>query len=274
MARFKRKINWKSILSATLAVVILVGCAAGITALVRKDTKTISSLSFKRGELNAEGDYVETNEALFTEEMFECMGLVIETDVKFTDEFKVFYYNYDGVFLSSSDVYTKTTRLEIPELAKYARVVIYLDEEAKWNDVYKHAKLLDIKVDKDQNFALYDHFKIDEEHPNVQVTWANTHQKVNYENYVDGWSPCTPINVSGWNNLVLIFDDSEDNKDLVYFFTSGTGDTEMIVPAGSVQKRLNGGLTEVIIEVPEGAETFYTNTLTDAKHHYVINQYN
>ena len=286
---FKTKGKWKSILCGILVVATLIVACAGIAAIAKKDTKTISSLAFEQGGLNAEGVFdPEIENAIFTEEMFECMGLVIETDVKFTDSFEVFFYNYDGVFLSKTDSYTKTTRLDVPELAKYARVVITSDEEIGFFDVYKHARLLDIKVNKEQNFELYNYFVIMEEYTDKIVSYTNTEKIVAYQNYLyfeatesennvlaTGWSPVKAIKVNGWKNLVFRFNDAADSKDLVYFFTKVNSEgNEEIVPAGSVQKRLNGGMTEFIIEVPEGAEILHTNTLTDAKHHYIINQYN
>lgn len=288
MAKFKGKSKWKSILCGILVVATLIGACAGIAAISKKETKTISSLSFTRGMLDEEGIYQSSETSIFTEDMFECMGLVIEPDVKFTSEYQVFFYNFDGVFLSSSEKYTKTTRLEVPELAKYARVVIYTDEEISFWGVNKVARTLDIKVDKEQNFELYNHFSLDETNPDKVVTYDINGAGLNYSQMIKwfgtdsesnvsatGWSPVLPIRVNGWNNVYLKFNDAADAKDLIYFFTKVNADgVEEIVPAGSMQSRLNGGLVEVIIEVPEGAQIFHTNTLTDAKHHYVINQYN
>jgi hypothetical protein len=163
MARFKRKINWKSILSATLAVVILVGCAAGITALVRKDTKTISSLAFKCGDLDENGVYTPSETAIYTKEAFDCIGLRVEPDFEFNGTYDVYYYDYNGNFLEKRvdlvDIYDE----DFP-LAKMARIVIHPeipedvdkdDFKVKFYEVTKYANLLKITVDKDQDY-LYD----------------------------------------------------------------------------------------------------------------------
>lgn len=160
MARFKRKINWKSILSATLAVVILVGCAAGITALVRKDTKTISSLAFKRGDLDENGEYVISDQAIYTEEAFNCIGLRVEPEFEFQGTFDVFYYNYNGDLVETKRGLDKIFDEDHP-LAKMARVVIHpeipddVDEDdfkIKFYEVTKLANKLKITVNKDQNY--------------------------------------------------------------------------------------------------------------------------
>ncbi len=289
MAKSRTKSKWKSIVCGIVVVAVLIACVAGIAVLSKRETKSISSLAFEEGGLNAEGVFdPEVENAIFTEEMFECMGLVIETDVKFTDKFQVFFYNFDGVFLSSSEQYTKTTRLEVPELAKYARVVIYADEEIKWYEMNKLARMLDIKVDREQNFELYNYFSMIPDNLDSVYTYNYSQKKASIGHflyytepdsdlnvYSIGWSPCKPINVEGWNNLIMKFEKAEDAEELIYFFTMVNKEgVEVIVPLGTHIQRLNGGMTEFIIEVPEGAETFYTNTLTASKHHYVINQYN
>lgn len=286
---FKTKGKWKSIVCGILVVAVIIGACAVISVIAKKETKNISDFAFERGGLNDEGVFdPEIENAIFTENMFECMGLVIETDVKFTDSFEVFFYNYDGVFLSKTDSYTKTTRFDVPELAKYARVMINTEEEVKWYEVNSLARKIDIKVNKEQEFALYNHFAIMEDQKDKIVAYSNEKGEVMYQEYLyydslnsennvlaTGWSPVKAIKVNGWKNLVFRFDDAADSKDLAYFFTKVNSEgSEEIVPAGSVQKRLNGGMTEFIIEVPEGAEILHTNTLTDAKHHYIINQYN
>ena len=288
MVKYKVKSKWKSIVAIVLVIGALIAVCAGLAVLSKKETKTISRWSFERGSIDENGDYIDDNTSIFTKDMFECMNLSVEADVRFKHEYQVFYYNFDGVYLSCSDRYLKTTRLEIPELAKYARVVIFTDEEIGYFETAKIAQLLDIKVAKKQNFALYDYFKIDEDNIDKVVTYNNKSNQIEYGDYLTwggtsessasmlatGWAPIVPIKVTGWNNLYLSFNNAEDSENVIYFFTTGSGDSEVIVPANSVQKRINGGLTEIIIEVPDGANTFYANGLVNEKHHYVINQYN
>ena len=160
MARFKRKINWKSILSATLAVVILVGCAAGITAFVKKDTKTISSLAFKCGDLDDNGDYIASETAIYTKDAFECIGLRVEPDFEFNGTYDVYYYDYNGNFLEKRvdlvDIYDE----DFP-LAKMARIVIHpeipeeedeKDFKINFYEVASIAKTVKVTIDKDQEY--------------------------------------------------------------------------------------------------------------------------
>ena len=288
MARNRRKISLKKILCLILVGVVAVTVIGGVAAFAKKDTKTLSSTIFSRGGLDENGDYVNTNKSIFTEEMFECLGLVVTPDIKFNGTYQIFYYNYDGVYLSKSPVYEKTTRLNIPELAKYARIVLTIDDDddIDWFEKYKYANLVEIKVQKEQNFVLYDYFNIDTTRPDTVVSYD---EEIIYGKHLywggsedspdtvmaTGYSPLIPITVKDWKNIVLVFDDAVDSEHIIYFFTkTDTDGNEVIVPVGTFQKRLDGGSYEVLIEVPEGAEKFYSNTLTDTDYHYSIYRYN
>ena len=284
--RTKRKINWKKVISIVCVVILSISCLGLISSCFKNDDNKTIHPSFTRGGLDENGEYVETKTSIFTEDMFECLGLRVTTDIKFKGTYQIFYYNYDGVFLSASDTYTKTTRLSLPELAKYARIMITpaSGEELGYFDVYGVKKLVDISVQKNQDFSLYNYFKIDEEHPDQIYSYSSDDEKVILGSYLywygsvdegnvlaTGYSPVHPINVSGWKNVVLVFDDAEDSANIAYFFTDTEG---KIVPPKTILKRFDGGSYEYVVEVPEGAATFYTNTLTDVSGHYIINRYN
>ena len=283
----KRKISWKKIVCGILAIIVIISCIGGISSCFKKDTtKAVGALSFSRGGLDENGNYVDTKASIFTEDMFECLGLVVTPDIKFNGTYQLFYYNYDGVFLEASQVYTKTSRLTIPELAKYARIMITVDgdEDIGYFEMLEYAALVEIEVQKKQNFVLYNYFKIDEANPDKIYSYSSSDYKVilgSYLHWYDednesnvlatGYSPVYPINVKGWKNVVLVFDDAKDSENIPYFFTDADG---KIVPPNTILRRFVGGSCEYIVEVPNGATTFYTNTLTDKDGHYVINRYN
>lgn len=278
--------KWKSIISAVLVCALIAGALGAVMAIAGNETKKISNLAFERGRLDENGIFVEDNTAIFTEDMFECIGLHIETNVKFNHEYQIFYYNFDGVFLECSEKYTVTSRLDIPELAKYARVVVYTDEEISFYQVNSIARTLDIKVSKKQNFALHNHFMIDESNPDRVVTYNVVDGGVNYSTCLEwygedselnvlatGWSPVLPVDVTGWEKVFLKFENASDSNELIYFFTRIVDEKETIVPANTPHKRLNGGTVEFVLEVPDGAEIFHANTRTEKSHHYSIYQY-
>lgn len=160
MAKFNRKISWKSIISIVLIIAAVVAIGAGVSALAKRDTKNISSLSFSRGGLDEKtGQHVETKATLYTEEAFDCKGLRIEPDFDSHFTYDVYYYGEDGVFLESRLGLTGIYDEDYP-LQMKARVVIHPEipkgESAKdykinFYEIQSIASKLKITVDKDQN---------------------------------------------------------------------------------------------------------------------------
>ena len=169
---FNRK--WKGIICGILVIAILIGACAGIAAIVKKDSKKISSSAFSRGDLDSKGEYIESNQAIYTAEAFECKGLKIEPDFEFKGSFDVYYYDENGYFIDSKKDMRYTYNEDYP-LAYAARVVIHPeiptdvkkdDFKIKFYEVLKYAKMLTITVDKDQTYNydgcinLYDSTKV------------------------------------------------------------------------------------------------------------------
>ena len=168
MSKFKfRRINWKSILIISLALVLGVGAIAGVSSIVKDEKTTLSSLEFKRGALNDLGFYIESDQSIYTKDLIECQGLEIEPDFEVIGNYRVYYYdankNYMGatkLFSAQEDgVYTKGE--DFP-YAKYCRIVITptpekdedgnVDEDFKINfyEVAGYANKYKISVNKDQ----------------------------------------------------------------------------------------------------------------------------
>ena len=168
MVRYRKKINWKSLLTAVLAVLLFAGAVVGIASMGGKETKTISSLSFKVGAIDENGVFAKSDTSIYTKDMFECQGLKIEPDFETTGTYQVFYYGEDKAFLGATEVmeanagaYAKGE--EFTE-AKYARIVITpeipVDEDGKEIEDFKirslqvagYANDYTITVNKDQTF--------------------------------------------------------------------------------------------------------------------------
>ena len=178
MARYRKKIKWKSLLSAGLAVLMLVGAVVGITSITSKETKSISSLSFKVGAIDESGNYVDSDTSIYTKEMFECQGLTVEPDFEAAGTFRVFYYDQDKAFLGSTGVLNAADGVYIQgksavELsAKYARIMITPepsvneksdDKEFKisFYEVVGYANEYTIMVNKEQPSGVYNFYQID-----------------------------------------------------------------------------------------------------------------
>ena len=158
MAKYRRRIDIKGIITAIFAVAILAGIIAVCVAFFGKDTKTISFASFSTGDLDANGEFTKSATTVYTKDYFECQGLAVEIDFESSSEYEVFYYREDKSFIGSTgaldDYYEKGLTYDN---AKYAKIVIYPELEAGvtkialW-DVWKYAKDLKITVNKDQTF--------------------------------------------------------------------------------------------------------------------------
>ena len=170
---FKKRRKLKTIISVVLVLGLSAGIVGGIVALSRKDTETISSTAFTRGDLDSNGRYVESNQAIYTKEAFYCQGLRIVPDFESKVTYDVYYYDYNDILLECiiglSGVYDE----DYP-LAKTARIVIHpeIPNDVKASDfkinfweVVGYADDLKITVDKKQvlyeSGNLYDDSKVE-----------------------------------------------------------------------------------------------------------------
>lgn len=153
---FKSKKS-KRIVTWILASLLLIGGVFGATALFRNaksETKEINP-SYAVGALNTStGKYVESKQAMYTKEAFECQGLTITLDFDSTMKYRVFFYNDTDIFIHESGVLSGSFMpTSVPPLAKYARVMLMPDDEdISFFDKFNYAKEVTIKVNKVQDF--------------------------------------------------------------------------------------------------------------------------
>ena len=169
MARYRKKIKWKNLLSTVLAVLLFAGAFIGIVNVSNRDTKSVSALSFKLGAVDETGIFVKSETSIYTKDMFECQGLKIEPDFEATSTYQVFYYGEDKTFLGATDTLKASDGIyemgdEFAE-AKYARIVITpetpVDEDGKLVKDFKihsyqvagYANDYTITVNKNQTFG-------------------------------------------------------------------------------------------------------------------------
>lgn len=162
---FKKKVKLRTIISVVLVIAAVIGLGAGISAIARDETKTISSVgTFIRGSINAKGEYEPGNDSIVTEDVFSCYGLTITPDFDCRSSYQIFWYNMDKLAMGSTAVMNTVYAQDIPECAKYCRVVITPEKESKddeisfW-DVSSIASKIKIEVNKDQSVLPIDYFK-------------------------------------------------------------------------------------------------------------------
>lgn len=153
--RYIKKSN-SSLISAILVIALVIGAVGVFTSLGGKDTRTISSFAFSKGEIDSSGKVKDSNTAIYTTDMFACQGLTIEVDFETSLKYAVYYYRQDGSFIGKTDLLNSLyEKGEDFTSAKYARVVIYPElkgEKINFWEVYGYANNLVITVSKDQKF--------------------------------------------------------------------------------------------------------------------------
>lgn len=172
MSRFRfNKIKWDKIISAVVVVVLLVGCVAGLATIFNTKTTDVSDFNFKKGALDSAGFYTESDTSIYTKDLIECQGLVIEPDFEATGDYQVFYYGADKVFIGATELmdahldgmYTKGSDFAF---AKYCRIVISPDTptdndgypvddwKIRFWEVAGYADDYKISVNKNQKYSL------------------------------------------------------------------------------------------------------------------------
>ena len=165
-----KKRKMKSIISAVVAIVIILGCAAGAVAIFGNKTKSISP-TFTAGSLDLAGQYVESTETLYTKELVDCLGMTVTPDFEYEGEYQIFWYNHDGIYLGCEEKTTEAFRDDVPSIARYCRIVLFPDlteakdnlaedEEFKFNLITaaQYAKGINIEIYRNQTFEPEDFF--------------------------------------------------------------------------------------------------------------------
>ena len=172
--RFRfNKIKWDQVISAALVIVVLVGCVAGLATIFNSKTTNVSELTFKKGALDNNGFFIESDTSIYTKDLIECQGLVIEPDFEANGEYQVFYYGSNKAFVGCTDKMDAHTdgiyeKGDTYSFAKYCRIVISpdapLDEDGfvkeDWKirfwEVADYASDYKITVNKKQNDVVSD----------------------------------------------------------------------------------------------------------------------
>ncbi len=167
MATYKRKkFKWKSLISIVLVIGAIVALGAGISAFAKDEMKTVSSIgTFIRGSVDMKtGEYTKSDTSIVTEDMFSCYGLTITPDFDAKCEYQIFWYNMDKIPMGATGVLKGVYAENLPECAKYCRIVITPEKENKddticfW-EVTGVANRIKIEVAKDQSVLPVDYYE-------------------------------------------------------------------------------------------------------------------
>ena len=154
----RRRINFKSILGIVLIIILVFAVIGGIGSCAKDETDNVSMFEFERGDLDKNGQHVESKRAVYTKKAFECLGLKCTPDFDSHLSYSVYYYDSEDNFLDSVTGLTRTYEYDHP-FATHARVVIYPDVPEDENEddyeipfykVYTVANKLDITVSEKQ----------------------------------------------------------------------------------------------------------------------------
>ena len=208
---FKSKKNWKSILLIGLSCIMLVGAIVGICSLFREKEETTTQIvnpTYAVGGLTEDGRFLETDKSIYTEDTFGCLGLDVELAFKNDISYRIFFYDVDGDFVSSTDKQIADFNGELPWNASQCRIVITPNEDDKisWYEKSGYAKQLTISVDVEQKWGNINYFAIDDTMSNLIFnkqgsTVGSAPSLVESSNGVYGCS--SYVDVDGWECLEI-----------------------------------------------------------------------
>lgn len=148
------------ILFIVLAVTLVAGVFVGLTSIYGQPTKQIHP-GFSIGSIDeVTGKYVEGNGSLYTKKAFECKGLIVKLAYDSNIEYQIFYYDSLENYISATTVSADSAKIEVPEEASLARIVITpvwnedVDDEDKVIgnfDILKYTKQINLYVARQQN---------------------------------------------------------------------------------------------------------------------------
>ena len=171
MAKFKKKSVFVKVIAVLAAIGAAVGAVFGIKAIsdkVQDPKETVHPTFAVGGLLDETGQFDEEEKrAIFTEKSFSAKGLEVKLDFQAKVTYQVFFYDKLDHFISATQVYEESAAIDVP-LGAYARMEVTpviedstpIDYEVKWHEIFSITSQFDIRVDKNQKFALTDFTQI------------------------------------------------------------------------------------------------------------------
>ena len=151
MSSFKKRKKFKigkfGVIYALIAILSISVMFFSVKVLNNEKTKTLGSniFTYSIGLLDESGEYKKGTSSIYTKDYYSVDGLTIELKEDADVTYKVFFFDEDKDFVSSTTDFT-----EIPESAEYFKIVITPtnDAEVSLSEVNSYAKQLVVTIDK------------------------------------------------------------------------------------------------------------------------------
>ncbi|MBQ8908993.1 MAG: hypothetical protein IJY90_01725 [Clostridia bacterium] len=259
---FKSKKTWKNILVVGLACLTIVGAIVGLSALFRKSEETTKVINptYAVGGLTDDGKYKETEESIYTKDAFECQGLDVDLDFRSNISYRIFFYDNENDFLSSTAKLTSNYDEETtPMLARYARIVITPNDDTKvsWYEKGGYAEQLTIRVNKEQNFKIAEEYSVDLSTLKTKAFFTNEEYKENF--LASDTMSCVILDVSElktiYSKVRIEKDATRPNLQFCFITTTDVAGGEA-VPYCAGSDFLNY-VEDVVVDIPADCNAIY-----------------
>jgi hypothetical protein len=264
------------------------GCAVGISAILKDDTKTVGVTVFTDGGVDEKtGKFEECEDAICTEDFIECAGLKVTPDFDSSIQYQIFWYNMDKIYFEHTKLTDEPFSDSVPECAKYCRIMIVPGDSEETEDgkiqfweVYKIANKVKIEVSKDQSVLPVDYYQeallktakrgytptsVDEPYTFYENKWIyhdpNGATFLNsMQDYLTADHCVVKLNCEDWSKVQIGYNDTYDGEHHIY--------VDYIDASGTIIDRVETfgyiGSTD-ILEIPEGAKYVCFNVYQDLR---------
>ncbi len=139
----------RRVVASLLILALVVGAIFILRDCFTEDTLRTISVSYDVGSLSTvSGTYVEDSDnAIYTKDIFECKGLRVTPNFDGDITYKVFFYDQDGYFLFCTESLDRVYN-DVPIIACYARVEITpnSDDSISWFEKFTYSTKVKIEV--------------------------------------------------------------------------------------------------------------------------------
>lgn len=143
------KIKW--IIAFVLIAIIGLGLIGLTVSINQKETtKRIGIEAYSIGTLNETGDFVENEEGLCTKGLYTVDGLTVKIDEDANVTYKLYFFDTEETFISSTAALSTDFDGELPEGAKYFKIGITPanDTTVEWFEINGYVSQLSVIVNK------------------------------------------------------------------------------------------------------------------------------
>lgn len=143
------KTKW--MITFVLIALLAVGVIFAVVKLNKQiTTQTIGTTAYSIGMLDEKGEYAQDTSSIYTKNHIKTDGLQCELAENARITYKLYFYDKDKEFLSATTAQSTDYAGEIPETAKYVKIVITPTNDAEVSIFEKgdYAQQLTVTVNK------------------------------------------------------------------------------------------------------------------------------